>query len=114
MRAVLPVLLFLLSVWTPALAQTPSAKTGLVLLPIQGTGMSATDKDQYRAALARSLSAKYEVFSGDEVDKKLEKFAKKTCDAEKCLQEMAIAYQATLPEPHVTLIGLQTNTAKAA
>lgn len=74
----------------------PTQKPGLVLLPIQGEGMSQADRDQYRGALVQKLKARYTVFSGAEVDKKLEKFAKKTCDETKCLQEMQIHYQAEL------------------
>lgn len=72
------------------------AKDAVVLLPVQGQGLEVGDKDILRVAIQKGLQQKYQVFSGAEVDKKLKKYAVKTCDAKKCLQEVVIAFQGEL------------------
>ena len=72
------------------------AKESLVLLPIQGPALSSIDIDNYRIALQQGLSSRYKVFSGSEVEKKLQKFQTKTCDATECLQNVAIEFQGEL------------------
>ena len=71
-------------------------QTSIVLLPVQGVDLSVGDKTSYRAALQEGFAAKYKVYSGSEVDKKLKVFAIKTCDETKCLQEMAVEFQTSL------------------
>ena len=94
MRAflILTIFVFLIS----AITTQTWAKEAMVLLPIQGKGISAQEKDILRAVLQEGLSHRYKVYSGAEVDKKLQKFIKKSCDTEKCLEEVAINFQGEL------------------
>ena len=73
-----------------------AAKPPLVLVPVQGPGLSADDKENYRIALQESLSLDYTVFSGGVVETKLQKSVSKNCDVTQCLQEVAIAFQGEL------------------
>ena len=77
-------------------AKAKVQSAGVVLLPVQGSGIAIVDREQYRSALANALGEKYRVFSGSEVDKKLRTYATKTCDAEKCLLEITSDYQVSL------------------
>ena len=94
MKSIISTLLFslLLLSQTSAIA----AKPALVLMPVQGTGLSEQDKDNYRIALQEGMSSRYKVFGGSEVQKKLQKYSAKTCNANQCLQEVAIAFQGEL------------------
>lgn len=71
-------------------------KSRLVLLPVWGEGIGEIDRDLYRKRLATVWSDRYEVFSGAEVEKKLENGLNQPCDAEECLKKIAIAFQANL------------------
>lgn len=77
-------------------------KERLVVLQVHGKGISKQDRVAYRAALVKALQNKYDVLSGDQVDKiARETFAKESkesleCDTEKCFQNIAIALQAEL------------------
>jgi hypothetical protein len=76
--------------------QAQAARPALILLPVQGSNINNIDKENYRLALQSSLSQQYLVFSGAEVEKRLEKSSVKTCDASECLQEVAISFQGEL------------------
>lgn len=73
-----------------------AAKPPLVLVPVQGAGLTAEDKENYRIALQESLSQDYTVYSGGVVATKLQKSVSKNCDITECLQEVAIAFQGEL------------------
>ena len=73
-----------------------AAKPPLVLVPVQGTGLSADDKENYRIALQESLSLDYTVFSGGVVETKLQKSVSTNCNVTECLQAVAIAFQGEL------------------
>jgi hypothetical protein len=78
------------------IAEAQTSRQALVLLPVQGLDLSEIDKDNYRIALQQSLSRVYEVYSGGEVEKRLEKSSAVTCDVNECLQEVAISFQGEL------------------
>ncbi|MEE8483493.1 MAG: hypothetical protein V3S46_02760, partial [Nitrospinota bacterium] len=86
---------------SPALAQD-EPKERVVVMQVQGPGLSDFDKRSYRAAIVGGLSEKYTVLSGDDVDAKVtEIFEKESrenieCDTEKCFQDIAIEFQAEL------------------
>ncbi len=63
---------------------------------MQGEGHKSTEADGYRIAVQENLSRQYTVFSGGEVESKLQKSTAKTCDATECLREIAIAFQGEL------------------
>ena len=73
-----------------------AAKPPLILMPVQGKGLTTEDRDNYRIALQEGMSSRYTVFGGAEVEKKLQKHSAKTCDANSCLQEVAIEFQGEL------------------
>ena len=73
-----------------------AAKPPLILMPVQGKGLTTQDRDNYRIALQEGMSSRYTVFGGAEVEKKLQKYSAKTCDANQCLQEVAIDFQGEL------------------
>jgi hypothetical protein len=71
-------------------------------MQVQGKGIASDERNIYRSALVGGLRGRYDVLSGDDVDKTVQKIFRKEsaesmeCDAEKCLQEIAIALQAEL------------------
>lgn len=77
-----------------AAASLAEEKPGLVLLPVQGPEIGEYDQAVYRNAVAKGFAARYTVFSGSEVDRRLQKTAKKVCDETQCLQDVAIQFQA--------------------
>ena len=94
MKSIISILIFSLLLLSKTSAM--AAKPALVLMPVQGSGLSEQDKDNYRIALQEGMSSRYKVFAGSEVQKKLQKYSAKTCDANQCLQEVAIAFQGEL------------------
>jgi len=83
-----------------AVATAPRER--VVLMPVRGKNISQMELSAYRAAIAQELNEKYDVFTGDEVDRKIDEiFAAESrealeCDTTKCFQEVAIAFQAEL------------------
>jgi len=77
-------------------------KPTVVLMPVKAKGLDRMELSAYRAALAESLSKKYDVFTGEEVDRKINEIFEKEsreamqCDTTKCFQEVAIAFQSEL------------------
>jgi hypothetical protein len=74
----------------------------IVVMAVQGKGLASDERNIYRSALVEALGERYEVLSGDDVDRTVQEIFRKEsaesveCDAEKCLQEIAIALQAEL------------------
>lgn len=87
-------------------AAKKDAKDAVVLMPMRATKDIPQDEmTQYEAALVKSLSEKYVVYSGQRVMEKVndvykkrssEAKAGKECDETKCLQDIAIAFQTEL------------------
>lgn len=73
-----------------------AGKPALILLPVQGQNINRIDQEHYRIALQKSLSRYFKVYSGGEVEKRLEKSSAITCDVNECLQEVAISFQGEL------------------
>lgn len=77
-------------------------KIRLVVMQIQGPGLSSSERTIYRTALVEALSDRYIVLSGGEVDAKVREIFQKeskeniSCDTEKCFQDIAVAFQAEL------------------
>jgi len=102
-------LLFLLSLHTPAFAAkavkaaTP-AKDRLVLMPLRVPDEDRNLLGSMETALVQGMQAQYEVFSGEQVSQKAKAIflkesrnaAKKECDETRCMQDIAIAFQAEL------------------
>ena len=112
MKKLVSYLIFVLSIVVHGMAY--AEKPPLVLLPIQGKGLTAQDRENYRLALQESLSIYYSVYSGDIVKQKLRKYSQKTCSAAECLQEVAIAFQGehvgrlvVTPNGYGYLLGLE-------
>ncbi len=86
---------------SPALA-VEEPKERLVVMQVQGKGVSPDERRIYRNAVVEALSWKYEVLSGDEVDATVQEIFEKEsresieCDTEKCFQDIAIEFQAEL------------------
>jgi hypothetical protein len=71
-------------------------KDRLVLLPIQGENLSMDDLDLFQDAIKEGFSNKYEIFSGEQVQAKLQKFAVNSCTSDECLEKIAIAFNGHL------------------
>ncbi len=77
-------------------------KERLVVMQVQGKGISPDEGRIYRNAIVEALSERYEVLSGDDVDAKVNEIFEKEsresieCDTEKCFQDIAIAFQSEL------------------
>jgi hypothetical protein len=95
-------LLYIAAIFLNPLAPAFAGGERIVVMQVQGKGLASDEKNIYRSALVESLGESYEVLSGDDVDKKVQEIFQKEsaesaeCDAEKCLQEIAIALQAEL------------------
>jgi len=68
----------------------------LVLLPIEGETLSDGDKALFQNAIKEGLSGRYEIFSGEQVEAKLQKFAVTSCTSDECLENIAIAFNGNL------------------
>lgn len=77
-------------------------KPRLVVMQVQGKGLSNDDRNSYRTAIVKGLGTKYEILSGNSVDTKAKEIFQKEsskaveCDTEKCFQDIAVAFQAEL------------------
>ncbi|MBE9535549.1 MAG: hypothetical protein IMF07_00075 [Proteobacteria bacterium] len=89
----------------PVAKATSGTKEPLVMMPIRLSGVDAGYSGPMEAALVNSLQAKYQVFSGEQVHKKVREIftreAKATevgkeCDETRCMQDIAIAFQTEL------------------
>lgn len=78
------------------LAQLENDKQKLILLPVQGEGLSSSDKTAFQGAIKQGLSSTYKIFSGEQVQKKLEKIATTSCSSDECLEKIAIAFNGNL------------------
>jgi len=96
--------LFLLCALFPA-AVFAADKESVVLMPLRATGLDRTYYSPMESALAEGLSSKYTVFAGERVSEKVEEIFKKVsedtaagkeCDDTKCMQNIAIEFQAEL------------------
>ena len=83
----------------------PEGKERLVLMPLQGKGISVDYKPMMESAIAEGLSDRYEVLYGRNVEEKIKEIYKKLseetaagqeCDDTKCMQEIGIEFQAEL------------------
>ena len=92
------------SVYAARMINSPvDQKNRLVLMPLR---VSAEDRNLHGAmetALMEGLQNKYEVFAGERVQQKTKEIfnkesrtAKKECDETRCMQDIAIAFQAEL------------------
>jgi len=102
-------LLLLASLQTPACAAkavksaTP-VKDRLVLMPLRVPDEDASLLGSMETALVQGMQLQYEVFSGEQVAQKAKAIflkesrnaAKKECDETRCMQDIAIAFQAEL------------------
>jgi Protein of unknown function (DUF1566) len=80
-----------------------SIKERLVLMPLRVSEENRNMQGAMETALVQGLQQKYEVFSGDQVAQKAKEIfnkeshtAKKDCDATRCMQGIAEAFQAEL------------------
>jgi len=86
--------------YTSASGTTPTER--IVVLQVKGKGLSPDERNYFRTAIVEVLQAGYVVLSGEEVDKKVKEIYEKEsrealeCDAEKCLQEIGIEFNAEL------------------
>lgn len=71
-------------------------KEKLVLLPLQGKGLSAEEQRLYQGAIKSELSVMYTIYSGEEVEAKLKKIAITSCTSDECLEQIAIAFNGHL------------------
>lgn len=84
----------LLSVLSPLVM---ADKSVLVLFPIEVDEEDAKYEEDFSSALQEGLQARYTVFYGPTVETELEKeYAKVDCDAERCAQNVAIAFNGEL------------------
>tara|TARA_B100002003_G_C13656745_1_gene333712 strand:+ start:188 stop:496 length:309 start_codon:yes stop_codon:yes gene_type:complete len=73
---------------------TAAGKERLVVMQVQGPGLSSSEKNIYRSAIIKGLKDKYTVLSGDQVDAKVNEIFEKEsresllCDTEKCFQDI--------------------------
>ena len=63
--------LILLSLLMNSFQLIAAEKEGLVLLPIQGPELDSYMKQSYRVALQESFASRYQVYSGEDVDRRL-------------------------------------------
>ncbi|MBI5637005.1 MAG: SUMF1/EgtB/PvdO family nonheme iron enzyme [Nitrospinae bacterium] len=92
-------------------------KDAVVLMPLRPTKDIPQDEmTQYEAALVKSLSEKYVVYSGQKVLEKVndvykkrsaEAKAGKECDETKCLQDVALAFQTKEGYPFVAIANIR-------
>ena len=84
---------------------TAEEKERLVLMPLQGKGISVDYKPMMESAIAKGLFDRYEVLYGRNVEEKIREIYKKLseetaagqeCDDTKCMQEIGIEFQAEL------------------
>ena len=97
------------SITTPAITED---KPRLILLTVKGAGIDRDVKSNIRVAIEQELSARYTVFSGSQVDKKIEREFVKQCriyqdDAEmansECMKVVAGFFVADyLAIPHIS------------
>lgn len=78
-----------------------ASKQKMVLMPIGGTLLAEDEKKQVADKLATTLSKKYEVVWGGEVNAYVEKVfreenRKKDCDADECYRKISKHYSAPL------------------
>lgn len=71
-------------------------KERLVLLPVGGENLSDADRSLFQTAIKEGLSKKYEIFSGEQVQAKLEKYSITSCTSDECLERIAIAFNGSL------------------
>jgi len=71
-------------------------KERLVLLPVQGENLPQNELDLYQDAIKEGFSGQYEIFSGEQVQAKLQKFAVNSCTSDECLEKIAIAFNGHL------------------
>ncbi len=71
-------------------------KERMVLLPIEGEHLSDGDKALFQNAIKEGFSDRYEIFSGEQVEAKLQKFAVTSCTSDECLENIAIAFNGNL------------------
>ena len=98
------------SITTPAITED---KPRLILLTVKGAGIDRAAKSNIRVAIEQELSARYTVFSGSQVDKKIEREFVTQCriyqdDAEmansECMKVVAGFFVAEyLAIPHISL-----------
>jgi len=84
-----------------AAKNAPSDKDRLVLMPLRLTEDIQNMQGAMETSLVEGLQAKYTVFAGEDVAKKTREYfkkesAKQNCDETRCLQNIAIAFQAEL------------------
>ena len=95
-------MLFVVQTVLIPLANVFAASERIVVMEIQGEGLTGNEKNIYRSALVEGLRGRYEVLSGTEVDNKVkeiflnESAESLMCDTIKCLQEVSIAMQSEL------------------
>ena len=83
---------------------TNTAKESLVLMPVRVSEEDIALQGAMETALVEGLQQKYKVFSGEQVAKKARDIfskeskntAKKECDETKCMQDIAMGFQAEL------------------
>ena len=92
------IVLFTCILWCSysAVAQQAKMKDKIVLLPVQGEGLSSSDKTVFQSAIKQGLAGKYKIFSGEQVREKLEKIALTSCTSDECLEKIAIAFNGNL------------------
>jgi len=82
----------------------PPAKENLVLMPLRVTAEDSGLQGAMETALVEGLQLKYKVFSGEQVAQKARAVflkesrntSKKECDETRCMQDIALAFQAEL------------------
>ena len=74
-----------------------AAKPVLVLFPIEVNEADAEYEDEFGSALQQGLQSRYKVYYGPAVEKELEReYQKIDCNAERCAQNVAIAFNGEL------------------
>ena len=78
-------------------------KERLVIMPLRVPDEDRSLAGAMEAALVKGLQGRYEIFSGEKVQQKVREIfakesrtAKKECDETRCMQDIAIAFQAEL------------------
>jgi len=82
----------------------PAAKENLVLMPLRVAAEDSGLQGAMETALVEGLQLKYKVFSGEQVAQKARAVflkesrntSKKECDETRCMQDIALAFQAEL------------------
>jgi predicted secreted protein len=106
---VIIVILFLTGGYSQALAAKPAkeakpVKEPLVLMPLRVSEEDKSLQGAMETALVEGLQKKYKVFSGEQVARKARDIfnkesrvtAKKECDETRCMQDIAMSFQAEL------------------